>query len=142
VAIAILDIANAMTFWALYRGTDPRRILQSVATGLLGTAAFEGGTPTACLGAFLHVFISCSIAAVYYAACLRRPSWLERPFVYGAIYGVAVYIVMNHAVVPLSRANPAPFRLPWFLASFLGHIFLVGMPVAFIARWSALRRHS
>jgi uncharacterized membrane protein YagU involved in acid resistance len=141
-AIAILDIANAMSFWALYRGTEPRVILQSVAAGLLGRPAFSGGAPAAWLGAFLHMFIACAIAAAYYAACVRRPSLLGRPLAYGAIYGAAVYLVMNQVVVPLSRARPVPFTLAWFLANFMGHVLLVGMPVAFIARWSASRRRS
>ena len=141
--IAILDIANAMTFWALYRGTEPRVVLQSVAAGLLGRpAAFSGGAPTAWLGAFLHVFIASCIAAVYYAACVCLPFLLKRPFVSGAAYGAVVYLVMNYAVVPLSRTRPAPFVPAWFLANFLGHVLLVGMPLALIARWSASRRHS
>jgi uncharacterized membrane protein YagU involved in acid resistance len=139
-AIAVLDIANAIIFWALVRGTQPQVILQSVAAGLLGKpAAFAGGAQTAWLGAILHVSISCGIAAVYYAACVRVPSLLKRPLVSGASYGVAVYLVMNFVVIPLSRTSRAPFMPAWFLASFLGHILLVGMPVAFIARWSASR---
>jgi len=137
--VALLDIANAMTFWALYRGTAPQRILQSIAVGLLGTDAFTLGAPSALLGACLHLFIACGIAAVYYAACVFWPALTTRPALYGAIYGAVVYLVMNQVVVPLSRVGPAPFILPWFLANFIGQVLLVGPPVAFIARWSARR---
>jgi len=136
-AVAVLDIANAMTFWALYRGTAPRIILQSVAAGLLGRSAYTGGTATACLGAALHLFISCGIAAVFYVGSTRWPSLLRRPFLSGAAYGAIVYGVMNYVVIPLSQAKPGPFRLPWFLANFIGHLVLVGPPVALIARGSA-----
>ena len=138
-AVALLDIANAMTFWALYRGTSPQRILQSIAVGLLGNDAFTLGAASALLGAFLHLFVACGIASVYWAACMIWPSLITRPAMYGAIFGAVVYLVMNQVVVPLSRVGPAPFILPWFLANFIGHVLLVGPPVAFIARWSARR---
>ncbi len=46
------------------------RILQSIASGLLGASAFQGGPQTAALGALLHFFIALVAAAVYYAAGL------------------------------------------------------------------------
>jgi uncharacterized membrane protein len=138
-AVALLDITNAMTFWALYRGASPGRILQSIAVGLLGNDAFTLGAPSALLGAFLHLLIACGIASVYYAACRFWPGVITRPAMCGMIYGAVVYLVMNQVVVPLSRVGPAPFILPWFLANFIGHVLLVGPPVAFIARWSARR---
>ena len=138
-AVAVLDIANAMTFWALYRGTAPHVILQSIAAGLLGQDAFTLGASSALLGAFLHFFIACGVATVYYAACVLRPILIWRPATYGAIYGAVVYLVMNHVVVPLSHARPVPFIPAWFFDNLIGHVLLVGPPVAFIARWSARR---
>jgi hypothetical protein len=79
-AIAILDIANAMTFWTVYNGATPQVILQSIAAGLMGRDAFSGGAPTAWLGAFLHFFISRGIVTVYFIACRLWPMLLSRPF--------------------------------------------------------------
>ncbi|MEO7167842.1 MAG: hypothetical protein ABI787_09650, partial [Spartobacteria bacterium] len=53
----ILDITYAIGFSA-WRGVAPLRLLQSVASGLLGAPAFEGGLPTAALGLFLHFCIA------------------------------------------------------------------------------------
>lgn len=139
VAVAVLNIANAMTFWWVYSGATPRAILQSIAAGLLGRDAFSGGAATAWLGAFLHFFISCGIAAVFYIACLRWPILYRSALTCGIIYGAIVYLVMTHVVVPLSQATPVPFIPAWFAASLIGHIVLVGLPVALIARWSASR---
>lgn len=136
-AVAVLDIANAMTFWWLYSGAAPTVILQSIAAGVLGPDAFSGGAGATLLGAFLHFFISCGIAAVFYIACLRWPILYQRPVTYGAIYGAIVYLVMTYVVVPLSQAMPVPFMPSWFLVSVIGHVLLVGLPVALIARWSA-----
>ena len=57
-----LDIVYACTFWFLRRGVMPRRILQSVASGLLGDASFTGGWPTGLLGFVLQYFIASSLA--------------------------------------------------------------------------------
>jgi uncharacterized membrane protein YagU involved in acid resistance len=138
-AVAVLDIANAMIFWALYRGTEPGIILQSVAAGLLGRDAYTGGITTVILGGFLHLTNSCMIAGVYSAASRYLPFLRLRPLVAGSAYGVLVYLVMNHIVVPLSRATPAPFMWGWFLDNFIGHIVLVGLPIAFINRWFSTR---
>lgn len=138
-AVAILDIANAMTFWAIYNGATPQVILQSIAAGLIGQDAFSGGAPTALLGAFLHYFIATGIAAVFYLACKLWPALLQRPFWSGVSYGLTVYLVMNYAVLPLSLASPLPFIPSWFLDSLLGHVAFVGLPLAYIAAWSATR---
>ena len=54
-AAGILDILNAIVFWRLYSGTSASVILQSVAAGIQGKAAFAGGAGSAALGLFLHL---------------------------------------------------------------------------------------
>lgn len=139
-AAGLLDIVNATTFWYLYNGTSPVRILQSIAAGLLGPAAFAGGRGTAALGLFLHFFIAVGMAAVYWLACLRWPALVRRPVTAGISYGIAAWLAMEHIVVPLSRAQSPPFILPWVIDSVLAHVVLVGLLLAFVARWSANRR--
>lgn len=140
IAAGLLDIINATTFWFLYNGAPPRLILQAIAAGLLGKESFAGGAGTAALGLFLHFFIACGMAAVYWLASRRWPILLQRPFVSGIAYGIAAYLAMTYVVVPLSRATPPPFILPWFVDSVLAHVVLVGLLLAFVARWSAHRR--
>ena len=139
-AAGLLDIINATTFWFLYNGASPVRILQSIAAGLLGPAAFAGGKGTAALGLFLHFFIAVGMAAVYWLACLRWPALVRRPVIAGISYGVTAWLAMEHVVVPLSRAQPPPFILPWVIDSVLAHVVLIGLLLAFVARWSANRR--
>lgn len=138
-AAGALDIVNAMVFWSLYAGTKPVQILQSIAAGIQGKAAFEGGAASAALGLGLHFFIMCCMAAVYWLACRRWPWMLARPVAAGVAYGLATWAAMNYAVVPLSRASPPPFIPAWFVDSLLAHILLVGLLFAFLARRSARR---
>lgn len=144
-AIGILDFLDASIFFMLYTGAAFPRVWQGVAAGLLGRdAAVAGGWNTAALGIFLHFVIAFIIAAVYYAGTLVLPFLLRRPVVCGLAYGVVCNFVMQWVVIPLSAAGgptPAPFRLPVFLNSVIGHALLVGLPVALIAAWSA-KKHS
>src|SRR6266852_2290990 len=90
--IGTLDAIYAIVFWGM-RGTAPIRIFQSIAAGLLGRdAAFRGGIRTEALGLGLHYFIALVIVVVYFAASRFWPALLKRPIVYGAIYGIIVYI--------------------------------------------------
>ena len=119
------------------------RVWQGVAAGLLGRdAAVAGGWNTAALGIFLHFVIAFLVAIVYFAGTRVSSFLVRHAVVSGLIYGVIVNFVMQYVVIPLSAAGgptPAPFRLPVFLNSVIGHAFLVGLPVALIARWSATR---
>jgi uncharacterized membrane protein YagU involved in acid resistance len=135
----ILDIVNAIAFWRLYAGTNATTILQSVAAGLLGKSAFAGGAATAALGLLLHLAIMCAMAAAYWLAARRWPSLLSRPVAAGIAYGLLTWAAMNYVVVPLSRASSPPFILPWYIDGLLAHLLLVGIPFAFVARWSASR---
>ncbi len=131
--VGTLDLLDAFIFFGL-RGATPIRILQSIASGLLGRDAFKGGMAVGALGAFLHYFIAFAIVIVYFLAARWLPDLVARPFLYGPLYGVAAYLVMNLVVVPLSRASPAPRIWPVVLNGVLIHIVGVGLPAALFAR--------
>ena len=128
------DITYACTFWYLKRGVLPSRVFQSVASGLLGDASFTGGWRTAALGLALHYFIATSMAVTYYLFARRWSDLWEKPLVYGPMYGVLLYGIMNYIVVPLSAANPGSRNLLWVLLSIAVHAFLIGTPCALFAR--------
>ena len=135
--IGLLDGLFALVFYGLILGVNPMRIFQSVASGLLGRASFEGGTQTFLLGVLLHFIVATCIAAVYYAASLVLPVLIRHAVVSGLIYGMIAYLVMNYVVIPLSAASPGRFSWRTFLPAFIAHAFLVGLPVALLARHSA-----
>jgi len=78
------DIVYACVFWALKRNVPAQRILQSVASGLLGKASFQGGARTAALGLALHYLIALSMSAVYYLLARRWSLLWQRPLLCGA----------------------------------------------------------
>jgi hypothetical protein len=135
--VGVLDGLFAFVFYGLILGVKPLRIFQSVASGLLGRASYEGGTRTFLLGLLLHFVVATCIAAVYYLVSLKLPVLINHAVVSGLIYGLIAYLGMNYVVIPLSRIGYRPSSLRVFLPAFIAHAFLVGLPIALIARRSA-----
>lgn len=130
VVAGTLDILFAITYWALKANVPAERILQSVAAGIHGKAAFAGGAQSAALGLALHFAIIAVMGLCYLAAAKRIAVLRERPVACGALYGLALYAAMNYAVVPLSAAMPASRDVTWQVLGVLAHVFLVGIPLA------------
>jgi hypothetical protein len=119
--IGTLDLAFAMLFW-LRHDVAPVRILQSIARGWLGDAAFQGGTAAAWLGAVSHYFIATMFVAAYLFAGRRMPWLLAHPVRYGLAYGALLYVAMTFVVLPLSAAGLPGFgNTAWVVGSILAH---------------------
>lgn len=136
----VLDIVFACAYWAIAAGVPVRRPLQGVASGLLGRRSFEGGYATAALGLALHLSIAIVMAATYFAVSRRLPVLRRRPWVFGPLYGLALYAVMNLVVVPLSAAGPGSREPGWIALGILAHAVLVGLPIALLARRASASR--
>jgi len=132
----VLDITDAVVV-TLLRGGHPIRMLQGIASGLLGPISFEGGMATAALGFGLHFFIALSAASIFFAATRLMPSLLPRPVWSGIAYGLCVWAFMRFVVIPLSlvrMGHPGPILIANQL--FI-HAFGVGVPIAWFAARSA-----
>lgn len=130
-----LDITAACLFSWFRASVTPVRVFQSVAAGLLGPAAYSGGTKTAVLGLALHFLIATIWTIIFYIASRNLRFLIERPEVWGLIYGVVVYAFMNFVVLPLSQL---PQRTPPTLTSRAINLviimFCIGLPIALIVR--------
>lgn len=131
-----LDLIYAFSFYGL-RGVGPDRILQSIASGLLGRDAYAGGAWSAALGGALHFIMTIAMAAAFAVASLRFPILRDYALGWGAAYGLALFFVMNYIVVPLSAAVPkGPPPSPAYELGLTVHVLLVGVPIALAARWA------
>jgi hypothetical protein len=130
-----LDITGACVASWLRAGVIPERVMQSVASGLLGATSYEGGKKTAALGLALHFLIATTWTVVFYVASRKLRFLIERPVTWGLVYGVIVYLFMNFVVLPLSafpqRTSPT---LSSRLINLLIIMFCVGLPIATIVR--------
>ncbi|MEP6955496.1 MAG: hypothetical protein ABI883_01620 [Chthoniobacterales bacterium] len=136
----VLDISYAILFSG-WRGVPAERLLQSVASGLLGASAFAGGWPVAALGLFLHFTIAFAWAAIFYLVARRFPILCKRAIYAGVIYGLFIYGMMNLVVLPLSAFPRKVTFPPLVLATgLLVHMFCIGLPIALATR-RAFERH-
>jgi hypothetical protein len=139
-AIGVLDFFDASIFFPLYYGISFIDVWHGPASGLIGRdAARAGGLNTALLGILMHFIVAFCIATVYYLFSRFIPFLIRRPVISGLLFGVAAHFIMQYFVIPLSAIGRVP---PWppigsLLNSLIGHAFLVGLPVALIASWSA-----
>ncbi len=132
----VLDIVAAFIVFG-FRGATPLGILQTIASGLLGSAAFEGGPGTAALGLLLHFGIAIGWAAVYYAVSRRLEALSRRPILSGPAFGALVYFAMNLVVLPLSAVRSRPFALD--VVVLMVHMICVGLPIALAVSRSTAR---
>jgi hypothetical protein len=124
-----LDIGMA----ALLNSASPLVVLVFIASGILGKAAYHAGLAGAALGLGLQWAMSLAIAFIY-ALGRERVEALKQSWVLGgALYGIAIFLVMNFVVVPLSRAVPQPAFTPFALLANLLTMILFGLIVAFFA---------
>lgn len=132
-----LDLLFAISF-AAYNGTAPMELLQTVASGALGEAAFTGGALAAALGLLLHFLLSYAWAGVFLLAAMRVPALVRRPLVSGIVFGIVVFLMMRLVVLPLSAFPfPVKFRPLASALDLLSHMFFFGAPIAFATRRAA-----
>jgi uncharacterized membrane protein YagU involved in acid resistance len=131
----VLDLTAAFVQSGL-RGATPVRVLQSIAAGWLGRAAFQGGWKSAALGFFTHFSIATGAALVYCLVAADVPA-LSRNFVpSGATYGIVVYLFMYGVVLPSSAIHFNFSAQPYSAmgTAILIHVICVGLPIAFACR--------
>jgi hypothetical protein len=128
----ILDITSAFVIAGI-KGTGSLRMLQGIASGLLGQRSFEGGMATAGLGLAIHFLIAFTAAAVFYAASRKFSSLTEHAVVSGLLYGIAVYIFMYWIVVPLAFPT-ARHSMSRDVTAVIIHIVLIGLPISLVVR--------
>ena len=130
--VGAMDITSAFII-AISRGSTVTRLLQFVASGLLGQKAFQGGAAAAALGLALHFVIAFAVVIVFYIASQRLAALRRWPVPAGIIYGMVVFAVMNLIVLPLSAARPR-HSLTGDLIQVGIHMFVIGLPTALLLR--------
>ena len=108
------------------------RVPRGIASGLLGPTARQGGLGTYVLGVALHFFIALAAASIYYAASRKLEFLKDHPLVCGLFFGIAVFLVMNLIVLPLSAIHAkGPFPLAGLIQGLLVHMVCIGLPISF-----------
>lgn len=127
---ASLDLTFACTFHGLVSGVSPIRVLQSIASGWLGTDSFQEGVPAAILGFFSHYGILIGASALYLIAMLRLRWMTAHAYLYGMAFGVMIYAFMHLVVLPLSNAPHFKSTVLGTSCDFAMHLLVIGPAIA------------
>ena len=126
----ILDITSAFVIAGI-KGTGSIRMLQGIASGLLGQRSFVGGMASAGLGLGIHFLIAFTAAAVFYAASRKFSSLTQHAVMSGLLYGIVVYIFMYWVVMPLAFPT-AHHSTSRDVTAVIIHIILIGLPISLV----------
>jgi len=109
-------------------------VIQYVASGAMGNAAFAGGLATALLGLLIHFLISFVVAGVFILSTDRIPL-LRRNIIFGSLlYGFGVFVVLYYVVLPLSAAPPVPLQTMDIIELIIEHTLVIGLPLGLFVR--------
>jgi hypothetical protein len=131
-AVGVLDGIDAVVFSA-FRGVSPMRLFQAIAFSLLGRDTYGAGLSSALLGLAIHFCVAFGIVSVYVVVSRWIRALREYPFVFGPLYGIAAWLVMNFVVLPLTLIGHPRLAWPSVINGILIHMFGVGLPAALAA---------
>jgi len=131
--VGSLDIIAAIVNFYARTGKDPQIVLKYIASALVGKEAFAGGTPMSALGLILH-FLIAFIWTMFFFWVYPKLGFLSfNRILTGILYGIFIWIIMSHVVVPMSKASVGAFDVKQAAIAALILIGAIGLPLSFIA---------
>ena len=132
--VGTMDILAAFIDYYIQTGKGPEGVLRFIASGAFGTEAFIGPSTAVWWGLLFHYCFAMAWTALFF--------WLYtkfnlRDFNYiflAILYGIAISIIMNLIVMPLSKTPAIPLSAGRMLKAMLILIAMIGLPLATIAR--------
>jgi hypothetical protein len=133
---ALVEMIPVLSIQGLVLGVSPTLVFQSVSSGLVGKAAYQGGAGAVAAGVALHWAISVIAALIFAWVATRWSDLMKHVVLAGLGFGLLALTVMNALVVPLSAAAFAPNReAALLLVSLAVHMVFFGIPIALSTKW-------
>jgi len=139
----LIDGLFSSVLSAVFYGSTVSRLFQGVASVLLGSEAFDGGTRTVVIGVLMHVGVAFGWSAVFLFLVMRS-SWIRSVLAsrlgvvkVALLYGPFIWMVMSLAVIPILAHRPPTIGFRWWV-QLIGHFPFVGIPIV-ASSWRATR---
>ncbi len=129
----LLDASAGALVYLIFKGLNPVEVLQYIASGFYGDAAFSGGLLMAGVGLILHFVVAFTFAAGFFIVYPSIKLLSKNILVTGLLYGLFTWFVMNLVVLPNSNIPSAPFNFISVL-EIIWHMALVGLPIAILTK--------
>ena len=128
----LLDATAGIIFYFLWLGFNPFQVVEYIASGIYGEAAYEGGIVVLLVGLFFHFIVAYAVAIIYFYAYPKISLLRQYKVTSGLVYGLGVWLVMNLVIIPFTNVPESPFDIVLSGAGIIWHILLVGLPIAVI----------
>lgn len=113
----------------------PAIIFRFIASGWFGREAMSGGTSMILYGLIFHYLIAAFFTVILFWLYPCMVKVLKNKYLTGIIYGLAIWVIMNYLVLPMTNIPKGHGHLQ-LISLFKGIaalIICVGLPVALIA---------
>ncbi len=134
IAVALLDASDGVVYFWLTAHLNPIQVLQYIASGAFGAAAYSGGLATALAGLAFHFIISFAAVGVFAALYVRSQSVRNNAVIAGVAYGAVVWCFMNLVVLPQTGVATTALTSLAIVHGLIGHALFVGLPAALAMR--------
>jgi uncharacterized membrane protein len=130
-----LDISENLIFNA-FRHVTPKMVFQYIASGLIDGRSFTMGGASVALGVAIHYAIAMTWTVIFYLLSRKLMFLTRHAVISGIVYGGVVYIVMNFAVLPLTKVPHAPkaMTLASRVSGVLALLFCIGLAIALLVK--------
>lgn len=132
--IGVLDAVAACLNAYFSFGLLPQRVFQYIASGLLGKSAYQENIAGVVLGVVVHFSIAISATFIFYLIYKQYHQALRPAVLFGAVYGIWIWLFMSYVVVPSSLIGTYPSDLQQIIIGLLIHIFVIGIPIAMLVK--------
>jgi len=131
--VGTLDICAAFANAFISFEVGPIAVLKYIASAMFGASAHTGGTDMVIYGLLMHYGIAYFFTALFFVLYPRLGGGSQNPILIGVLYGIFIWLVMNLAVVPLTKIPHGHMHAPQAIINAVILIIMIGVPVSFIA---------
>ena len=130
-----LDIAAACIQAYAVRRIMPGDVLKYVASGVFGSAAFEGGYGMMFMGLLFHFFIAIACAAVFFVSYPKIELLKNSIVLNSLLIALTAWAITTQVIVPISNVPKGGSFDLTRAAIAIGILFIcIGMPISVLAK--------
>ena len=131
--VGSLDITAAFINYYSRTGKDPRIVLNYIASAVFGDKAYNGSNAMQGYGLLFHFIVAFAWTLLFFLIYPKLKLYRFNRILVAIIYGIVIWLTMNLAIVPLTKAATGPIVFKQALIGAAILIAAIGVPLSFIA---------
>lgn len=129
-----LDISAAFIQNYFVNDVIPSRVLQYIASGILGNAAYSGGMGTMAIGLLAHYMIAFSCTACFFWVYPKWRVFKQSILFNSVLIALIAWVITTQIIVPLSKIKQGGFDISKAFTEVIILIICIGLPIAWFAK--------